>query len=221
LRKVTPLFILGLILVLALSLPLWSNTSLSVFAAYNTFQNAVTLGLLALAVGVTIIVGEFDLSSIAVFTLGGLLAVHFGEANPLLGVLIAMTTGGLIGAAQGGLMAATGISSVPLTLGVFIALSGLNHIVAEEGILSYGNFDVGLWLDLPIAHFFSMRILLVLAVFIAVAVVMSHTRLGTEVRATGADRRATRASGVPTVRMVTGVLIFAGACSALGGALFF
>src|SRR5690606_3062763 len=163
LRTVTPSLVLCIVLLAAVSLPLWSGGSLTRFAVFNTLQNTATLGLLALAVGLTMIVGEFDLSSIAIFTLGGLLAVRFGEAEPLLGIFAAVGAGGLIGAVQGGLMASTGISSVPLTLGTFIAISGLNHIVAEEGILSYGNFDVGLWLDLPVAGVFSMRILLVLA----------------------------------------------------------
>lgn len=220
LRAATPLFVLGAVLACALSLPLWSGGGLSTFAVFNTFQNAATLGLVALAVGLTIIVGEFDLSTVAVFTLGGLLAVRFGEAEPLLGVLVAVGAGGLIGAAQGGIMTATGISSVPLTLGTYIALSGLNHIVADEGILSYGNFDVGLWLDLPVAGVFSMRILLVLAIFVAAWAVMAFTRVGPELRAAGADRRAARASGVPAAQLVTGVFVFSGVCCALGGALF-
>src|SRR5690606_22219249 len=141
-------------------------------------------------------------------------------AEPLLGIFAAVGAGGLIGAVQGGLMASTGISSVPLTLGTFIAISGLNHIVAEEGILSYGNFDVGLWLDLPVAGVFSMRILLVLALFAAAWAILRFTRVGPELRATGADRRAARASGVPTAHIVTAVFICAGICCALGGALF-
>ena len=220
LRTITPLLVFCLLLLVALSMPIWSGGGLTVFAVFNTFQNAATLGLLALAVGLTIIVGEFDLSSIAVFTLGGLLAVHFGEAEPLLGILMAIVAGAAIGAVQGGIITVTAISSVPLTLGTYIALSGLNHIVANEGILSYGNFDVGLWLDLPVAAFFSMRILIVLAIFVAVWTVLCFTRLGPELRATGADRRAARASGVPTGRIVTVVFIAAGILCALGGALF-
>lgn len=220
LRAATPAFVLALVLVLAISMPTWSSGALSTFAVFNTFQNAATLGLLALAVGITMIVGEFDLSCVAIFTLGGLLAVRFGEAEPMLGIVVAIGAGGFIGALQGGVMAITGISSVPLTLGAYIALSGLNHIVAGEGILSYGNFDAGLWLDMPIAGIFSMRILLVLAIFSIVWAAMRFSRLGPELRATGSDRRAARASGVPTTQIVTGVFAISGIFCALGGALF-
>lgn len=220
LRAMTPFLVLAAVVVLALSLPLWSGEALSAFSVFNTFQNAATLGLLALGVGLTIIIGEFDLSSIAVFALGGLLAVKFGEAQPLLGIAVAVGAGALAGALQGGIMAATGISSVPLTLGGYIAISGLNHIVAGEGILTYGNYEIGLLLDNPLAYVFSVRIFLVLAIFVAVWAAMRFTRIGPEIRATGADRRAARSSGVPTTRLVTLVFLFSGACCALCGALF-
>ena len=220
LRTLTPILILAVIVLLALSLPLWSGKGLGVFAVFNTFQNAATLGLLALGVGLTIIIGEFDLSSIAVFALGGLLAVRFGETEPLLGIAVAVAAGGLAGALQGGIMAVTGISSVPLTLGGYIAITGLNHIVAGEGILAYGNYEVGVWLDDPIGAVLSPRSLIVLAIFVAVWAAMRHTRIGPEIRATGADRRAARSSGVATTRLVTLVFLFSGMCCALGGALF-
>lgn len=219
-RTWTPAVVLAAIAIVALSLPLWAGMGLSLFSIFNTFQNAATLGLLALAIGLTVIVGEFDLSSIAVFTLGGLLAVKFGEAQPLLGVLIAVLAGGLAGAVQGGIMAMTGISSVPLTLGGYIAILGLCHIVAGEGILSYGNYDAGLWLDTVIAGIFSPRSLIVLAIFVLVWLIMRFTWIGPGIRASGADRRAARASGVFTTHVVTGVFTFSGMCCGLGGALF-
>ena len=219
-RAAMPPAIVALVAIIAFSLPLWAEGGLSVFSVFNTFQNAATLGLLALAVGLTVMVGEFDLSSIAVFTLGGLLAVQFGEASPLLGVCVAMAAGALLGAIQGGLLGLTGISSVPLTLGGYIAISGLCHIVAGEGILAYSNYDVGLWLDDTIVMLFSPRSLIVLAIFVLVAIAMAFTRFGPMLRAVGADRRAARASGIPTSRVVTAVFILSGVLCGLGGALF-
>jgi ribose/xylose/arabinose/galactoside ABC-type transport system permease subunit len=215
-----PPVVLAAIAAVALSLPLWSGQGMSVFSVFNTVQNAATLGLLALAVGLTVIVGEFDLSSIAIFTLGGLLAVQYGETAPLLGVAAAVSAGILLGAIQGGVLALTGISSVPLTLGGYIAISGLCHVVAGEGILAYGNYDVGLWLDDTIGMFFSPRSLAVLAVFVLVWAAMRHTRLGPAIRAVGADRRAARAAGIPASRIVTTVFMASGALCGLGGALF-
>jgi ribose transport system permease protein len=220
LRALTPFLVLALIAMLAMTLPLWTNSQMSTFAVFNTFQNAATLGLLALGIGLAITVGEFDLSSIAVFALGGLLAVRFGETQPLFGIVVAVGVGCLVGTLLGMIMTVTRISSVPLTLATLIAISGVNHIVADEGILAYANYEVSLWLDSPVAMLFSPRSLIVLAVFVAIWAVMRFTRLGPEIRAAGADRRAARASGVATTWMVTLVFATAGMCYALGGALF-
>ena len=50
-RAALPSTILAMMVVILIGLPLWSGTSMSTFAVFNTFQNAATLGLLALAVG--------------------------------------------------------------------------------------------------------------------------------------------------------------------------
>ena len=219
-RTATPVAVLVLIVVLIIVFSLASNTPLSTFTVFNTFQNAATLGLLALAIGLTIIAGEFDLSSIAMFTLGGILAVKFGETQPLLGVGAALLVGAIVGAIQGIVMVVTGISSVPLTLGTYIILSGLSHVVAGEAILAYENYDVGLWLDDILLMILSPRSLIVLGIFAAVWLAMRFTRFGPALRATGADRRAARASGISVAGMTVLVFVLSGLLCALGGTLF-
>lgn len=219
-RATLPLATVVIIALVTLSLPVWTDTGFSVFSVFNTFQNIATLGLLALAVGLTVMIGEFDLSSIAIFTLGGLLAVKFGEASPLMGIAIAVAAGALLGAIQGGALVLTGISSVPLTLGGYIVILGFCHIVAGEGILAYGNYDIGIWLDDPVALLFSRRSLLILSIFLLLWAAMRFTRFGPLIRSVGADRRAALASGVSVGRVVTGVFVLSGILCALGGALF-
>jgi ribose transport system permease protein len=219
-RSATPWVVLLLIVSLIVALSLTSGTPFTTFTIFNTFQNAATLGLLALAIGLTVIAGEFDLSSIAVFTLGGILAVKFGENQPLLGVGVAVLFGALVGIVQGTIMITTGISSVPLTLGTFIILSGLSHIVAGEAILAYTNYDVGLWLDNIVLLVLSPRSLIVVAIFASVWLAMHYTLYGPALRATGADRRAARASGIPVATVTVLVFVLSGLLCALGGALF-
>lgn len=220
LRTFLPPAILAIVIAGMLALPLYSDASMTVFGVYNSFQNLATLGLLALAVGLTIIIGEFDLSTLGMYALGGILAVKFGETVPLLGIVVALLAGVLFGFFQGAIIAKSGISSVPLTLGGYISLLGLCHIATDEKTLPYGNYDVGTWLDSEIATIFSPRSLVVIAVFGIVWAAMRWTRLGRDVRALGGDRRASRAAGVSTDRILIGVFTASSAFSALGGALF-
>ncbi len=143
--------------------------------------------------------GEFDLSSIAVFTLGGLLAILCGKRRPCSASPLRLERRALIGALQGGVLAVTGAklgATDPRHL--HRPVGPVRHIVAGEGILSSSNYDIGLWLDDTVAVFFSPRSLIVLSLFLALWAVMRFTRIGIVLRAVGADRRAARSSGIAT-----------------------
>ena len=215
-----PLVLFVAVLVAVLLSPIYSSTSPSSFTAFGTLQNFASLGLLALAVGLSMIVREFDLSTIGVYTVGGLLAVKYGGDSAILGVLVAVVAGTAVGMAQGGVMARTGINSVPLTLGGYLTLLGVSYLLADGGTLPYENYSAGAFLDSPVATIFSARSLIVLSVFLLVGLVLGWTRIGAEVRAVGGDRRASSAAGVPTGWILIGIFTFSGFCSALGGALF-
>ncbi|MGN6460000.1 MAG: ABC transporter permease subunit, partial [Pseudolabrys sp.] len=50
-------------------------------------------------------------------------------------------------------------------------------------------------------------------------IVISHTRVGRDIIASGSDRAAARIAGVPVEGLVIGAFAFSGACAALAGAL--
>lgn len=219
-RKSLPVFILITVVLALVTLPLYSDAAASSFSINNAFQNAASIGLLALAVGLTMIIGEFDLSTLGVYAFGGMIAVQFGGEWPLAGVSLALLLAAIFGGAQGWIIARTGISSVPLTLGGYIIMLGSSHLVSDSATLTYANYDVGIWLDTVLGSVFSVRILIVLAIFALVAGIMKLTRLGREIRAVGGDRRASRASGVRVGWIIIGVFVSSACLSAIGGALF-
>jgi ribose transport system permease protein len=199
--------------------PLLNGRPLQPFDAYNALQGFAQLGLLALAIGITMIAGEFDLSVVGTYALGGMLAVSTGARSAVLGVLVAVAAGAAIGAVQGGLIARLRIASMPVTLATYIALLGLTYAISGGLSKSYPNSDATLWVDQVLAGIFSPRSLLTLAAFAIAAVVMGFTRLGREMRAIGGDRRASRVAGVGVDRLVVGLFTVSGTLAALGGAL--
>lgn len=220
LRKSLPLFVLAAIIVALVTLPLYSDASVSTFSINNSFQNAASLGLLALGIGLTMIIGEFDLSSLGFYAIGGMIAVKFGADVPLLGLFFALILAVIAGGLQGWIIANTGISSVPLTLGGYIILLGGSHLVSDSQTLAYANYDVGVWLDSVFGGVLSARILIVLTIFLFTSALMKWTRVGREIRGVGGDRRASRASGVQVDRIIIGVFMVSALLSSLGGALF-
>jgi L-arabinose transport system permease protein len=199
--------------------PAISGRPLRTFDVYNTLQGFAQLGLLALAIGITMIAGEFDLSAVGSYALGGMLAVRTGASSPVLGIVVAVAAGVAVGMIQGGLIARLRIPSMPVTLATYITLLGLTYAMSGGLSRSYSNAGATLWVDDAVGRVFSPRSLITLAAFGLAAVVLGATRLGRELRAVGGDRRASRVAGVGVDRRIIGVFGISGALAALGGAL--
>jgi ribose transport system permease protein len=215
-----PVVALGVMLIAFLCTPAISGKALSVFDVFNTFQGLAQLGLLTLGLGMTMIAGEFDLSVVGSYALGGMIAVQAGQSSPVLGVLAAVAAGAAIGAVQGGIIARLRIPSLVVTLATYIALLGLTSAMSGGLDVTYTNIAATLWIDRPIAAIFSVPSLITVAAFAIAAVILGGTRLGRQIRAIGGDRRASRVAGVRVDRTLVGLFAASGTLAALSGALF-
>ena len=71
-------------MVVALALvPVLTQYTVRTANVYDIFQNFASYGLVALALGITIIAGEFDLSVSSMYLLGGMVAVLTGDGSPI------------------------------------------------------------------------------------------------------------------------------------------
>jgi ribose transport system permease protein len=177
------------------------------------------LGPITLAIGLSMLVAEFDLSAPAMYVLGGTLAVKYGQDSPLLGVLIALGAGLALGAFQGGIIARLGLSSVPVTLGGFLIAGGTAYLLTGGDNLAYDNYAVGDRLSAPILEVLSLRSVIAIGAFVLIGLLLAATRLGPQTRAVGGDRRAARVAGVPVSGVLVGVFATAGVLSSVSGAL--
>src|SRR6185437_16798044 len=83
--QVRPYLILVIVAGLLAAADAGNDRFLTLATAYSTFQSFSTFGLVALGLGLTMLIGEFDLSVAGVFGLAGCVAVLTGETNPWLG----------------------------------------------------------------------------------------------------------------------------------------
>ena len=186
---------------------------------FSVMQLFATLGLVALGLGLSMLVREFDLSVAGMVGLAGAIAVMTGVTNPWLGVFLGVGAGVASGLLQGIIMIWLGLSSVGVTLGGLLTLQGLTYVLTDNRTIGYPNIAVALKLNAPIADLVSVRSVAALAVFVLAALVMTCTHIGRDVIATGSDRRASRIAGLNTDRIVIGVFAASGACAALAGVL--
>lgn len=191
----------------------------SVGTIFSVMQLFATLGLVALGLGLSMLIREFDLSVSGMVGLAGCVAVLTGAGNPWLGAALGVGAGLTIGLVQGLIMVRLNLSSVGVTLGGLLTLQGLTYVLTDNQTINYPNMAVALGLNAPLAGLFSVRSVVALAVFVLAALTMHFTRVGRDVIATGSDRRASRVAGLNTDRVVIGVFAASGASSALAGVL--
>ena len=198
---------------------LGSSRFLSSATAYSTLQIFATGGLVALGLGLTMLIREFDLSVVGMYGLAGCIAVLTGTENPWLGMGAALAIGVAAGLFQGFLIVRLNLSSVGVTLGGLLVCVGIAYVLTESRSLPYENMRVALLLNERFAGIFSIRSLVTIVVFLIAAVLFAWTRLGRDVIATGSDRRAAVTTGVNVDALVIGIFAFSGFCAALAGAL--
>jgi len=210
-----PFAILALMVVALALVPVFTQYTVRTANVYDIFQNFASYGLVALALGITIIAGEFDLSVSSMYLLGGMVAVLTGDGSPMVGILVALGTAVIVGVAQGGLIAGFRLNSMPVTLGGYLVVLGTTYILGHGKSVIYEDYNVGLRLDKPILQIFSIRSLVAICIFAVTIVALRYLRVGRDVRAIGGDRRAARVAGVSVDRLLIGVFVM----SALGASL--
>ncbi|MGQ0840397.1 ABC transporter permease [Actinokineospora sp.] len=194
---------------------------LTVGGAATWLDDASTLGIMAVAVALLMIGGEFDLSagvmtaSTALVT--AMLATKAGW-NVWAALLAALVFALAVGALNGWLVVRTGLPSFIVTLGTFLALQGLNlgvtrlvtDTVQVSGMRATDGYESAGYLfasTIPIAGVEFRLSILWWVLFAAVAsFVLVRTRFGNWIFAVGGSAASARAVGVPVQR--TKILLF-------------
>jgi ribose transport system permease protein len=215
-----PFLALAVAVVAFLCLPAYAGGPLESYDFFNLFEAFASIGLITLGFGLLLLAGEFDLSIVGVFALSGVIAVKLGQTDPWLGVLAALCVCLVFGAVQGLVIALFQISSMPVTVGTYIALLGLTRVVGDnQTSVTFKNTDTTLWIQEPVATVFSPRSLIVIVLFVVAALVLSATRWGRELRALGGDRKASRIAGVPVNRRLVALFVVSAVLGGTSGAL--
>jgi len=191
-----------------------------------------TIGIMAVAVALLMIGGEFDLSAGVAVTTSGLtaaLTAWYFSLNVWVGVLIALVVSLAIGAFNGWLLHKTGLPSFLVTLGTFFVLQGVNLAVTRivaGGVSSNSINDIA-GFDSAHAVFASnfaigpvnIEITVVYWVILTVlgSLLLLRTRYGNWIFASGGDAAAARAVGVPVTATKIALFMGVGLCAWLLG----
>ena len=193
----------------------------------NWLDPAATLGIMAVAVALMMIGGEFDLSAGVMTGTTGLvtaiLTTHYGW-NVWLALVASLVVALAVGFANGYLVVRTGLPSFIITLGTFLGLQGLNLGVTKAitgtvqvgGVQNGGGFNSAHWVFASSVQIggtpFKVSIVWWVVLAVLATYLLLRTRTGNWIFAAGGDPVAARNVGVPASR--TKVLLFMGVSAA-------
>ena len=186
---------------------------------FSVLQLFATVGPIALGVGLTMLIGEFDLSVAGMVGMAGCIAVLTGGENPWLGLVVAIGIGTITGLLQGFIIARLKLSSIGVTLGGLLVFFGASYSLTESRSVQYPNLDVAAALGRHVIGTFSIPSLTIVVIYGVVAVIFGTTKLGRDLIAVGSDRRAAVSAGVRVDALLIAAFGFSGALAAMCGAL--
>jgi len=209
----------------------WAALAVFFFAVEPSFRSSETITIIfgsqstllivTLAVVVTLLSGEFDLSLGAIASVASSMLVYFDVTRHwsflvALAAVIAIVLG--IGALNALLVLRFGVPSIIVTLGMATLITGVSHGIAGESPVAgasqpFVDAISHQWLGLPVAFYIA------LAACFALYYVVEHTPVGRHLVFVGRGREVARLAGVRERRYRAGGLIVGAGLAGLAGIL--
>jgi ribose transport system permease protein len=207
------------LIALVIGLSLGTDTFLTTNNLKNVLDNAVAVGLIAVAGTIVIIAGGFDLSAGAIFAVSAIVGVKVSnETSALVGILIGLVVGCGLGLVNGLLTTVGRITHFVATLGTMIAYGGIAVAISGSGLVLINDPSFANIANKDVLGFhLSSWILVVVAVLCGV--LLNRTVFGRHVFGAGGNLSAARLSGVPVNRTLIGCYVLSGGVAALAGVI--
>jgi ribose transport system permease protein len=182
--------------------------------------NVAFIGLMAAAGTPLIIAGGLDLSVAATAGLVGVVIALLNAAgvNVWLAVLVALLLGALVGVVNGLFATRLRLNPLIVTLGMMSIVSG-SALILTGGLtkpLMASGFN---WIGQGRLFGAPVPLILMMVTYVALSIVLSRTRFGRFVYATGGNTEASRLIGLPVERVQIALYVVSGVSGAVAGTM--
>ena len=200
----------------------WADGFLTPSSLASTMNVAAELGIVAMAITLLMIAGEFDLSVGSVLGISSVLVPYLYQewelyATPAVG--LAFLTAIITGAINGSIVIRTRIPSFIVTLGMLLFWRGVLFVVTQ-------GFPISVPKDQKVFDFFSARMgdfsvsaIWFLALLLIFTYVLQRTKWGNWIFASGGNESAARQMGVPVDRLRLVLFVVTASTAALSGVI--
>ena len=190
----------------------------------NIFVDISTYGIVASAMTIAIICGEFDLSTTSTYMWSQILFVTLinNWGSTALGIIssivVTLISGMIIGSINGIIVTKFKISSFITTLGTMIMIKGLALVFTDGNMVSTSNefvANMGKGRLLTVPYIIYVYIIFVIIAFY----IMKYSRFGRNIYATGGNKEVSKLSGINVDFYKFIVFVILGFASAVAGIL--
>lgn len=189
----------------------------------NIFGTQAVQVVLALALIIPLVTGDYDISVAANLALSAMiiavLNVDHGW-NVGAAILVALAAGALIGLVNGGLIVGLGIDSFIVTLGTSTFIAGVVLWISDSRTI--GGISSGLVDNVIIRRFIGIPLAFWYALILALVIwyVLEYTPLGRRLLFCGRGRSVARLSGLRVGRLRLGAMVASGVIAAGAGVIY-
>lgn len=189
----------------------------------NIFGTQAVQVVLALALIIPLVAGEYDISVAANLTLASMIVAVLNVDHGMsigLAIVIALAVGALIGAINGGLIVLVGIDSFIVTLGTSTFIAGVVLWISDSRTIGGISSDlvdgviINRFLGVPLAFWYALALAAVLLYL------LEFTPLGRRLLFVGRGRSVARLSGLHVARLRWGAMIASGVIAAGAGVIY-
>lgn len=226
-KNITDTSIKYLLILFIISIISFSILIPDIFWSISNFQSMASqipvLGILTLAMAITILTGGINLSIIATMNACSLIIAYFStqfddNSYIILGIIISLLCALIIGLINGALIAVIRVSPILATLGTMTLINGLNILVTNGStIANYPNII----LNINASTFFliPLPIIIFLVLFLFVWIFLEKNTTGKAIYFIGNNEKATFYSGINTKKILIYVYIISAILCVFAGLL--
>jgi ribose transport system permease protein len=206
-------------LVLFIALSLASDKFLTPRNLLNLLDQSAPVGIVACGITLGIIAGVFDLSVGAIFAVAAVVACKIAlVANPWLGIVVGMLSGGALGILNAVLVNQVRINSFIATLASSIVFRGI-AILVTGGMIVTVTDDRFSTLGTQTLLGAKYSVWVYAAVILVTGFLLSKTTFGRYLYAVGGNAEAARLSGVRVEAVRSAAFVITGLCAGIAGVL--
>jgi ribose transport system permease protein len=185
----------------------------------NLLFSSTIIAIVAIGQAFVILIAGIDLSVGAVLALSSVLGVVLPTQLGLpvaLGAALALATGALVGLINGLNVTALRIPALIATLAMMSVTRGIAFLIS-------GGRNIApvpsVYVDIQASRLFGIPVVIIFTLLVGVLAhfVLTRTRFGREIYATGGNAVAAQLAGIRTNRVIIATYVISGLCAALGG----